>query len=279
MAEPETNVEYHADISHVGSSMLSEFRNNGPAWYHAVYVAQTLPRPKPTPQMVLGSATHTLVLEPSRWDAEYVVAPDGVSRRQKKWETLVEMAEAEGRTPLLAEEAAAARAMADSLLRNEYLQVLLEASGTTERSIRWTDDRSGIKCKCRPDRLIDDFGLSCAWLLEIKSSVSPGADFGKACANFGYDRQMAHYLEGAHMVTDRPLSPYMFVVRNTQPYDVWPENNFSRVEFIEPGFRSRRYWLSRLAECIKTDEWVAPEQKRPGLRKLPAWHLKGEEYD
>jgi len=276
--EYETNAAYHADDTHVGSSMLSDFRKS-PALYQGIYVTHTIPKPPPTTAMLKGSALHTLVLEPQRWDAEYIVATDNVlSRRGKKWEVLAHLAAHEGKAVLLAPEVEAAHHMAASLLRNKRLRVLMGAKGAIiERAIRWTDVASGIKCKCRPDLLVDDPKLG-AWLTDLKSSNSPGPDFPKSCANYGYDIQMAHYLEGAATVKDRPLAPYYFVVRNEPLWDVWEERKLSQEDFIDAGFRARRYWLRRLAECMETNVWEAPEQTEPGELKLPFWHLKGDEY-
>jgi len=280
MPEYETNAAYHADDAHVGSSMLSNFRES-PALYRGLYVTHTIPKPPPTPAMLKGSAMHTLVLEPQRFEAEYLVAPGSVlTRRGKKWEAISEVGQAEGKAVLLAAEHEAARHMAESLRRNRHLRGFLESAHTmVEQSIRWTDVASGIDCKCRPDLVDIDPELPQAWQVELKSSKSPGEEFAKACANYGYDRQMAHNLEGVASIIDRPVMPYFFVVRNEPPWDVWPENQVSQEYFIESGFRSRRYWLTRLAECIKTDVWTSPEQTEPGELKLPPWHLKGAEYE
>ena len=278
--EHETNAEYHADDTHVGASMLSDFRDNA-ALYKGVHVTHTIPRPPPTKPMRMGSALHTLVLEPDRWDLEYLVAPDGVTAHSRnKWAELLAFAEVDYRTVLAATEAEAARHMAASLLENKRLRVLMEAAGTrTERAIRWTDVATGIKCKCRPDLLVDDPGLERAWLPDLKTSNSPGPDFPKSCANYGYARGMAHYMEGAATVIDRPLHPYYFVVRNSEPWDVWEEYRLSQEDFIDPGFRSRQYWLQRLARCMETNDWTSPEQTEPGELKLPYWELKGAEYE
>ena len=280
MPEYETNAAYHADDTHVGSSMLSDFRTS-PALYQGLYVTHTIPKPPPTTPMLKGSALHTLVLEPQRWEDQYLVAPDGVkTRRGKKWEALAEVGQAEGKVVLLYSEYEAAWKMACALLSNQHLRGFL-ASGhrMVEQSVRWTDTASGIDCKCRPDLVDTDPELPQAWLVELKSSASPGDEFRKSCANYGYDRQMAHNMEGVASIVDRPVSPYFFVVRNEPPWDVWPENKVSLENFIEPGFRSRRYWLRRLAECMETNVWTSPEQTEPGELELPFWHLKGKEYE
>src|SRR5581483_10081660 len=68
-----TNEEYHAHRA-TSHSTLEMFRRSRKL-YHAIHVARTMDRPEPTAAMQLGTHVHCAVLEPERFEAEYVYAP------------------------------------------------------------------------------------------------------------------------------------------------------------------------------------------------------------
>ena len=74
-----SNAEYHA-LDYVSKSHLDEV-NKSPFHYWDKYINPNRVIQEPTKQMILGSAFHTLVLEPELFDKEYIVESANAPKR------------------------------------------------------------------------------------------------------------------------------------------------------------------------------------------------------
>jgi len=217
--------------------------------------------PEETARMLIGRAVHTAVLEPDRFGETYAVW-DGGRRAGKAWE---EFAAAAGeRAVLRADEAEAVSAMAVAVRSHPVAGPLL-ASGRAEVTLTWTDQRTGLACKARPDWIGDDGGL-----VELKTmpTVEPAA-VGAHVARLLYHCQLAFYAIGVEAVCgQRPTSVRLVAVEVEPPHDVGVY--LVDDDVLYAGEDQVRELLALLARCRERDEWPGrcPTEQR---LELPRW--------
>jgi len=188
---------------------------------------------KSTDTMDLGTAFHTLTLEPEEFDRDIIVRPESITRRAGgDWESF--KIEAGKRTIITKAQYDKAQIMADNV-RNHPMAGLLVESGIKESSVFWwyknddfDDDYRGQykeMCKVRPDFVPKNYPL----LIDLKSADNCGfTEFGKAMANYYYHLSGAMYLIGANQCQE--LLDYFnvfaftnfvyIVVENKPPHEV-----------------------------------------------------------
>ena len=276
----ETNAEYHADLTHVGNSMLKLYAKS-PVLYHRQYIAQSIERPPPTPAMVLGSAVHTLWLEPELFEDEFIVAP-AVDRRTKvgkvEWARFSNSLHAE----TVIDDATHCKAlnMAEAMDRSPIAKPLLDAANASiETPIRWQCKTTGLKLKAKPDIYLPAGMTDWNFCIDVKTTIDPSVQgFGRQCANFGYHRQGSFYLSGCEYVysSDAPTRFIIIAVGSEQPHDVVV--HYLNSEWIDLGTDTNLFYKKRLAASMKSGEWFAPETRTINEPKMPYW-LKSERYE
>src|SRR5690606_11557254 len=136
---------------------------------------------EPTDSMIVGSAFHTLLLEPDLFQKEYIVSPK-VDRRTTKgkeeWSQFLHSAN--GKMVITTEQHVQALKMANEAKKQSIVNTLLEAS-EFEQSIFWTDKETGIQFKARPD----------IWSQKVIVDVKTSADashyaFQRSAIKYGY---------------------------------------------------------------------------------------------
>lgn len=263
-----SNAEYHS-LPSVSSSQLKTILRS-PAHYHAAYLSGA-PRKEPTANMVLGSLTHTLLLEPEQFGSEYIIAPD-CDRRTKEGKAVYAAFQeaAEGKTVIDADQLAAAQAMASALCGHVIHEAM--TGGHAEASIFWIDARTGLECRIRPDYHIAPCD---AWptglIIDVKSTDDARPDaFARTCVNFGYDLSAAMYCDGfqQHYGADEPPLFLLLVVERDTPYAVACYE--CSPEMLDKGAGKYRQALEWLENCQRTDNWPGYNDGIQ-LLNLPKW--------
>ena len=259
------NAAYHAHPA-VSKSHLDLIARS-PLHYWARYVDRNRVAPEPSPQMRLGTALHTHVLELSRWDEEIAVAPQ-CDRRTKAGKDAFAAFEASssGKTIITADDAAQVMAMGRAVLRHPAAAMLLGMPGKAETTHMWTDASTGLECKCRPDWLTDDGSI----VVDLKTTkdASPRG-FKQSIANFSYQKQAAWYLHGLEQATGRRPDQFIFIcVESTAPYAcaVYAAD----AEMIERGHDQAMRDLAKLAVCKAADHWPSYSDQIETI-SLPGW--------
>ena len=259
------NPAYHAH-SAVSKSHLDLIARS-PLHYWSRYLDPDRVAPEPSPQMRLGTALHTHVLELSRWDQEIAVAPP-MDRRTKagkeSWSAFE--ADAAGRTVITADDAAQVMAMGRAVLRHPAAAMLLGPPGKAETTHMWTDASTGLECKCRPDWLTDDGSI----VVDLKTTkdASPRG-FKQSVANFAYHKQAAWYLHGLEQATGKRPDQFIFIcVESTAPYAV--AVYAADAEMIERGHDQAMRDLAKLAVCKAADHWPSYSEQIEPI-SLPGW--------
>jgi hypothetical protein len=254
-----TNAEYHSHPA-VSKSHLDEVARSPRHYWHRFLDPQR-EASEPTPAMLLGSATHTRILEPHLYAAEYIVAP-AVDRRTKAgkeaWEQF--QAAANGKAVLTTEQDAQIEAMARAVQDHPAAALVLSQPGVCEASYFWTDEATGEQCKVRPDwhsecrRLIVD--------LKTTDDASP-AGFQRSIFKWRYHVQSHWYLRGLGaeqfvFIAVERLPPHLVGVYVATP------------EMVAAGGRVADRDLARLAECRAADEWPGYSDEIVPI-DLPRW--------
>lgn len=265
--EPEDleNADYHRHTA-VSKSHLDQIARS-PLHYWARYLDPNRVEPEPTPAMRLGTAVHTLTLEPDTWEQRYIVAPQ-VDRRTKDGKALwAEFeAEAKGRELISADDRAVVSRMAEAVWSHSAAGMLLKMAGEAETTHMWLDGATGLECKCRPDWMTSDGAL----VVDLKTTedASP-AGFRKSIGSWRYHVQSAWYLHGLEQATSRRPDQFIFIcVEKRPPHAVAVYAADS--EMIGIGYETAMRDLQRLAECKAAASW-------PGYNEhieiigLPGW--------
>lgn len=155
-----------------------------------------------------GTAMHALILEPDRFDEEYVLAPD-VNRATKigkeTWANFI--IENPDKTILSNDDWIKLHISKESVMAHPVARKIFEAKGISERSYFWTDKETGVACRCRPDRELTNM----QWFADVKTT--PVVDsFHKSTIDYGYYIQDPFYSMGYEAVTGEPLKKFVFVV-------------------------------------------------------------------
>lgn len=227
-----------------------------------------------TDALRLGRAVHTATFEPGRFLLEYVIAPE-VDRRTKEgkaeWAAFVDASE--GRTVLTM--AAYTRAWAISRrVRAHPLVAPYLTKGLAEHTLTWTDEATGLDCKCRLDFLSQSFPR----LLDLKTARDIDPDrFGAAANRLGYHCQLAHYIAGceANGLLVHPGRASLVVVESEPPHEV-VVYDLDEAD-LEVGRAEVDRLLALLKRCQDEDRW--PERfETPQPLKLPYW-IFGDDED
>lgn len=264
------NAEYHARPE-VSSSQLKTILRS-PAHYRAAYL-DGAPRKESTANMVLGSLTHTLFLEPEQYGSEYIVAPE-CDRRTKEGKAVYAAFQdaADGLTIITAEQLQTAQAMANSLCGHIIHEAM--TGGHAEASIFYSASVGGVgmACRIRPDYHIPPCDTwPTGLIIDVKTTddARPEA-FARTCVTYGYDLSAAMYCDGfmRHYGTTEPPLFLLLVVERDAPnavacYECSPE-------MLAKGDEKYRRALALLDECQQKNEWPGYDSGIQ-LLNLPKW--------
>lgn len=259
------NAAYHAHPA-VSKSHLDLIARS-PLHYWARYLDPDRVAPEPSPQMRLGTALHTHVLELSRWDEEIAVAP-AINRMTKagKEEWAAFVADSAGRTVITADDAAQVMAMGRAVMRHPAAAMLLGLPGKAETTHMWTDASTGLECKCRPDWLTDDGSI----VVDLKTTKAASIQgFKRSIADYRYHVQAGWYLHGIEQATGKRPDQFIFIcVESTAPFAcaVYAAD----AEMIERGHDQAMRDLAKLAVCKAADHWPSYSDQIETI-SLPGW--------
>jgi len=259
------NTDYHAHPA-ISKSHLDQVARS-PLHYWARYLDPNRVVPEPTAAMAIGSAVHTHVLELDQWDARYVSAPDGIDRRTKmgkaEWEAFTTAAT--GRTVLPKADADLVMRMAHSVFSHPAAAMLLALPGKAETTHMWTDEATGLQCKCRPDWLTDDGRL----LVDLKTTEDASMGFARSIAQWRYHVQAAWYLDGVEQSTGTRPEQFLFIcVEKKAPYAV--AVYAADADMIAAGAQTAARDLDVLATCKAAGAWPGYSDQIEPI-SLPAW--------
>jgi len=216
---------------------------------------------RPTAAMLLGTLVHCAVLEPREFDKRYVAAPK-INKRTKagkeEWAAFVE--DNADKTVITIEEHDTSLYIARCVMAHPVAYDML-TGGDAERVFQWEDENTGVKCKAKADYVKGNVIAD----LKTAQDASPKG-FAKACANFGYHWQDAHYSNGSQC--DR----FVFIVVETSyPFVVGVYELDDEAKAI--GQRSVESAINKYVEIETFELWDEAYSDNQTVQKLslPEW--------
>ncbi len=217
--------------------------------------------------LVMGDAMHAMLLEPVRFTEEYLVVTGEVERRSNagkaRWAAIQAEAQAENKQIILPDDHKKLILMRDSVMAHPEARALMEMDGDAEPSLYWTDEETGLLCRCRPDKAIQSANI----MVDVKTTADM-TKFWRSVMEYRYYVQDPFYSEGWRNVIGTAPDKFLFLVVSTSlncgryPVKVIElTDNYRAI-----GTRKYREDLRTYAECLATKSW-------PGIETLeaPEW--------
>lgn len=178
------NEEYHSHREYISASQIKDLLKNPYLFFHPV-------KQEHKKAFDIGSAIHSLLLEPENFDSDFAVAPKCDRRTVKgkaDWNNFVE--ESKGKTVLESDDFDNCIEIQKSTLAIPEVLNLLRG-GVSEKSY-FTTLPNGTKQKVRPDRYRSDINT----IIDVKScrDASPDA-FKRDIATYKYYVQASYYID------------------------------------------------------------------------------------
>lgn len=262
-----TNQEYHAaaGISKSGLDLI----HRSPRHYWQRYLSPDRAPSHPTPAMVIGTATHSAILEPVDFAATYIKAPQFDRRTKAGREQYAAFEEENPEKIGLAPDVYQDVILMREAVRQHPAASMLLQDGLAEQSVFWRDPLTGVLCKIRPDWMPEGRPI----IVDVKTTDDASPEgFAKSILNFRYHVQAAWYLDGWNYATREERAGFVFIaVEKKPPYAV--AVYVLDAAAVAAGRDEYRANLDAYARCLATDEWPAYSPKIESL-SLPIWALK-----
>jgi hypothetical protein len=289
--------EYHGNSLSVSKSGLDDLARC-PAMFYALHLDENRPARAEKAGQLEGNLAHCALLEPDEFAKRYAVLPKDAPSRPtpaqwkaeksnesstaaKEWWMAWSKANAGARI-ITAEQAHAARCQAHSMrsLQNVWgglpMAEMLKR-GKAEVSAYWTDNLTGVLCRCRPD-LVVPINARQVVLVDVKTfSDARSQEFKKQLGRKSYHLQDSFYSEGYARASGMEVVGFVFVVVET----AWP---FLAASY-QLGDKSRhegalqhRDLLDTYAECLRTNTWPSYTPATETV-DLPPYALSSQEIE
>lgn len=246
-----SNTDYHTGPG-LSVSGVKRFRRT-PFHFHALQAPNAAPRSVPSPAMINGTLVHCLTLEPDQFARRYVVGPD-VSKLTRQWKDFASEASAAGMEVISEQQAVSAQLQAAALRKLPDVATLLD-DGRPEVSAYWTDEATGVLCKCRPDWVSPVAMDTGVILVDVKTTrdASPDA-FKRSGADLGYHLQAKWYCEGYALASGLQVHGLVFACVESEFPHACAAYMLDDAT-LDKAAVSLREALTRYAECVKRSEW------------------------
>jgi hypothetical protein len=241
---------------------------------------------KKTATLALGKAAHCAVLEPKRFERDFVVWDERTDTgrlrpRNSKDYAAFELAHA-GKAVLTPDEHRYAldvrTAIRDSKTARKYLR-----DGEPEVTMLWDDAATGRPCKGRADWITTVDSVDAMVGLKTSRDLDP-RKFSAQAAALHYYLQWAFYYDGYSVITGKEPRVVEICLEAEPPYDVVVYVIPSDV--LELGREEYRSLLGKVGECESAQRWPGradnevvfelPAYLQPNEENLEGLELEGE---
>lgn len=241
-----SNDEYHASEGISRSKLMLLDKSPYHFWYE-MYSGLAEKR-ETTASMNIGSAFHTLLLEPELFTKEFAVAPKIDRRTTKgKEEFAIFMEENANKILLTDDQYVKASVMASHIRQHEIVTTLLDES-VFEQSIFWTDKETGIQFKTRPDI------WSNKMVVDLKTTSDASVNgFMRSALNYGYYLQAGMAFEACKAI-GKPFEMFVILAAEKEaPYV--PAVLILDQNALQFGIDQFQSYKKRLKACLDADKW------------------------
>jgi hypothetical protein len=269
--------DYHGDICDgvsVSSSGLRAIVNDSPAHYFENSYLNpekaATAAGEESKALVLGRATHHLILGEKNFAASFVIQPDKYTHPKdgvKDWNNNATVCKdwhaeqrAAGRTVITKGDVETIKGMAKSLAKDEMVRMGL-LNGLVEHSLFYKDKATGLWVKTRPDTIPTQpgkIGGHSADVSDLKTIVDVDySDCAKSLEERGYFMQAALIRSALKIVLDIDVATFTNVfVGKKAPFGTRPM--MLDDEDLALGDICNRVGLDIMARCLKDNSWPGP---------------------
>jgi hypothetical protein len=220
---------------------------------------------KESAAFAIGTAVHTLILEPSK---EATIICGGADRRGNQWKDAKAKADSKGGTLLTQYEYDQVFRMRDAALANKDIVAALGKKGKSEVSLFADDKPTGIKCKIRPDRINETDNI----MVDLKTCVSASPEaFSRAVNDYGYHIQAAFYrrIWEGHV---GDLNGFLFVaIEKNEPY-LTAIYELDKLTMME-GYNQVNLAMAKYRQCSAANNWYGYPSGIQQIR-IPSYGFK-----
>ncbi|VEJ54587.1 PD-(D/E)XK nuclease-like domain-containing protein [Pragia fontium] len=233
-----SNEGYHADEA-IGSTSVKAISVSPANLYFNPF--------KGSKQAKIGTAIHAALLEPNVFERDFILDETINSRASKAYKELAEVANEE--FIFIGNEVETINRMIEASKLNEDFMDYMNTPGKSEVSMFTTCPETGLKLKCRFDRISDHL----SYPLDVKScNDASERGFSVAFGKFHYHVQAAFYLYVLKLVTGRDLNQFCFFAQENKP----PYRNcmyYIGEDSLELGRKTMMTALYKLKACVDGD--------------------------
>lgn len=225
----------------------------------------------------LGVGVHCAILDPHRFEREYVCALNRGRKTPADRAAHAEFAiEHAGKQVLHWSDFESAMRIRDAVWRKSWAEGLLGGAGVNELAALWVDEETGLRCKARMDRVVSawrapGWDADASVVVELKTArdVTPDG-WQRAIPRFGYELQAAMQLTGLGVFdpswidagTLEPIpSQFVWIVfEKSPPFEIALRTPSD--DLLREGIRRMRHALIVWAEGERSGRW-------PGYPEAP----------
>lgn len=240
-----SNEAYHASPA-ISRSKLMLLDKSPYHFWHEVLSGEA-EKKEATPAMKVGSLFHTLLLEPAKFDDEYLIITQKTMPTKGTNPYNLVMEEAQGRTVLTREQFDKTKAMADATRKHEIVSTLLDEAAF-EQSIFWTDEETGLQFKTRPDIWAEKM------IVDLKTTSDASINsFVRSAFNYGYYLQAGMAFEACKAI-GKPFEMFVILACEKEAPHV-PAVFMMDDEALQFGIDQFTSYKKRLKKCLETNTW------------------------
>lgn len=262
-----TNEQYHAAKGISRSKLMLLAKSPYHFWYEAL--SGLAEKKESTPAMNIGSAFHTLLLEPNLFDMEYCILPN-LDRRTKGGKEMYEQFtnENKGKIILTVDQYEKVLLMVEQVNSHEIVKTLLDEA-VFEQSIFWTDVETGIQFKARPDIWSEKMVVD----LKTTADATP-YKLQRSALEYGYYLQAGMAYE-ACKVLGKPFEMFVLLaVEKEMPHA--PAVFMMDDDALQFGIDQFQHYKRMLADCLASDKWDTYPVQELNVPAYAAKQLEGE---
>lgn len=218
-----------------------------------------------TPDMLLGSVVHMMILEPHLVDRYVLNKIEGNGQKTEVKEArALQASQNPDALIVTSEQRIIAQAMTQSIQSNEHFDNYL-SNGKAEITLVWTDEETGLKCKGRLDYVNSNA------ICDVKTTkeISPQG-FSDSCFDSHYFGQAAFYLNGWKALKGTDQDFIFAAISKAEPFESW----FSFVNEDQISYGKKQ--VSKLLREYKKHSESGIWPKMDGIceLKVSAWRQK-----
>lgn len=241
-----TNEQYHAADGISRSQLMLLDKSPYHFWYQVL--SGMAEKRAATPAMNVGSAFHTLLLEPNLFEEEYCVMPKMDRRTAAGKEQYAHFTEmAQGKIVLTDDQYEQVLLMVEQVNSHEIVKTLL-GEAKFEQSIFWTDQDTGIQFKARPDI------WSSKMVVDLKTTTDATPwKLQRSALEYGYYLQAGMAYEACKQL-GTPFEMFVILaVEKEMPYA--PAVFMMDDDALQFGIDQFQKYKEMLASCMSQNKW------------------------